>query len=141
MMQANHHSTVLLATLLLPVPKVKSPPPGEPGVSASSTWVHWILAQPADRHKTSFLAALHSSEGYGNAVYYPDSKAITHSWMFRLAEEVSPEDVVVDLGDLGVTDGIGAFDNIFALVCQGLLCPTQISSPISLFPTPSRLVV
>lgn len=111
MMQVNYYSTVLLATLLLPVLKAKSPPgvPGRLSIVSSGTTT---TAPLAHRHETPFLATFDSRDKFDLVSRYADSKAVAHPWMLRFAEKVNSDDVIVNLVDPGLTSGTGLFEKL-----------------------------
>ncbi|KAI1142848.1 NAD(P)-binding protein [Hypoxylon sp. FL0543] len=105
--QVNYLSTVLLAILLLPILKSKSPA-GAPG---RLTIVNAALALTAplpttNGHK-SLLAALDDPKGFvGNTdKQYNTSKVLGQMFAYKLVDYVSPDDVIVNLVCPGFVKG------------------------------------
>ncbi|KPM35147.1 hypothetical protein AK830_g11424 [Neonectria ditissima] len=104
MFQVNYLSTVLLATVLLPVLKRKAPA-GKPGrltIVNSGT----ALMPRFDNAKTDPFLPYYDDESHFDATEsYASSKALAHFWIVKLAERVRAEDVVVNLVDPGLVKG------------------------------------
>ncbi|KAI1477686.1 NAD(P)-binding protein [Daldinia eschscholtzii] len=122
--QVNYLSTVLLAILLLPILKKKSPP-GTPG---RLTIVNAALALTAalpttDGHK-SILAALDSPESFApnSGKNYSMSKFLGQMFAYKLSEYVSADDVIVNL------------------VCPGFVKGTDLSRDVSIIIKPLQIL-
>ncbi|KAI2619547.1 NAD(P)-binding protein [Hypomontagnella submonticulosa] len=119
-LQVNYLSTVLLATLLLPILKNKSPP-GTPG---RLTIVNAALALTAplptmDGHK-SLLEAIDDPSHFANYTdkQYNISKVLGQMFVYKLLDYVSADDVIVNL------------------VCPGFVKGTNLSRDTSLVVKP-----
>ncbi|KAI1093644.1 NAD(P)-binding protein [Rostrohypoxylon terebratum] len=122
--QVNYLSTVLLATLLLPILKRKAPA-GTPG---RLTVINAALALTSpmptmNGHKSLFetfddpkLFANYSDKQY-NA-----SKVLAHMWAYKLVDYVSPDDVIVNL------------------VCPGFVKGTELSRDVNIFVKPIQVL-
>ncbi|KAM0425607.1 hypothetical protein ACHAPT_009138 [Fusarium lateritium] len=99
--QVNYLSTVLLATLLLPTLKHKSPAgrPGRLTIVNSGTALMVKVPNPKDEPA---LAWYDDEPKFSPASTYWYSKALAHFWILKLAERVRADDVVVNLVDPGL---------------------------------------
>ncbi|KAI0148092.1 NAD(P)-binding protein [Hypoxylon sp. NC0597] len=120
MVQINYLSTVLLAILLLPILKSKSPA-GEPG---RLTIVNAALALTAplpttNGHK-SLLAALDDPKGFVNYSdkQYNLSKVLAQMFAYKLIDYVAADDVIVNL------------------VCPGFVKGTELSREVNILVKP-----
>ncbi|KAK5658451.1 hypothetical protein OQA88_1840 [Cercophora sp. LCS_1] len=105
--QVNYLSTVLLATLLMPILRAKGP--GEPGrlsIVGSGT----ALAAPlSGRDKRPFLKGF-DEKSFDVMGRYSDSKLLGHMWMVKLMEHLPDgleEELVVNIVDPGYCRGSG----------------------------------
>ncbi|OTB07648.1 hypothetical protein M426DRAFT_242104 [Hypoxylon sp. CI-4A] len=118
--QINYLSTVLLATLLLPILKTKSPP-DTPGrltiVNAALALTVPLLT--TNGHK-SFLAALDDPKNFvsGTDKQYNASKVMAQMFAYKLVDFVSADDVIVNL------------------VCPGYVKGTNLGREVSIFIKP-----
>lgn len=107
-LQVNYLSTVLLATLLLPILKDRSPPgtPGRLSIVSSGTVLFTSfsnsqqtpLLKSFDDPKTSPPPGLHT---------YGATKLLCHMFVYKLVDYVSADDVIINLVDPGMTRGTG----------------------------------
>ncbi|KAK6334273.1 hypothetical protein TWF730_003487 [Orbilia blumenaviensis] len=103
--QINYLSTFLLAVLLLPSLKNKSPP-GSPGrLTVISSALANIAVLP-DHSSTAMLTALDDQKKFGQAAY-GNSKLLGHLFLWKLMdlEYVKSEDVVMNLIEPGFLKG------------------------------------
>ncbi|KAK3372242.1 putative short-chain dehydrogenase/reductase family protein [Podospora didyma] len=106
--QVNFLSTMLLAILLLPALKTKSPPgaPGRLTIVGSGT-AH--MAKFAGRNVAPLLASfddMSTPASVGDmAERYAVSKFLGHLFLPRLASYVNPDDVVINIADPGLCKG------------------------------------
>ncbi|KIX03866.1 uncharacterized protein Z518_07419 [Rhinocladiella mackenziei CBS 650.93] len=105
LVQVNYLSTMLLAVLLLPVLKAKSPP-GKTGrltVVSSGTVRGATISGPRD---APVLPALDDKSRLWNPVErYAVSKLLGHLFMINLVDYISADHVVVNLVDPGLVKG------------------------------------
>ncbi|KAH7242719.1 hypothetical protein BKA59DRAFT_442017 [Fusarium tricinctum] len=101
LIQVNYLSTMLLAILLLPVLKDKSVK-GQPGrltVVSSGTARGGILSDPG----APILASLDdASRPWKPVERYAVSKLLSHLFVTNLAQQISPDDVIINLVDPGL---------------------------------------
>lgn len=107
-LQINYLSTVLLATLLLPVLKAASQP-GRPGRLTIVNSGTSLTAKFPQRHAESILAAMDDEQMWDQMDSYSVSKELCHFWLFKLADFVKKEDVIVNLVDPGLVKGTQIF--------------------------------
>ncbi|KAE8379170.1 hypothetical protein BDV26DRAFT_291486 [Aspergillus bertholletiae] len=102
--QVNYLSTVLLCILLLPVLKGKSPA-GTPGrVSIVSSGLA-LNAEFPHRSFSPLLPSYDDPKNYNWNEQYSGTKLLGHMFVWKLADYVSADDVVVNLVDPGFTKG------------------------------------
>ncbi|KAI3318925.1 NAD(P)-binding protein [Xylariaceae sp. AK1471] len=99
-LQVNYLSTVLLALLLLPTLKVKSPLKGhEPAhltiVSAALT----LAAKFPNRDANPLLPSFDDANTFDPQEHYHSNKLLAHMFLWKLVDYVSSDDVVVNLAD------------------------------------------
>lgn len=104
--QVNYLSTVLLAHLLLPTLKAKSPA-GKPGRLTLVNSASAYMAKFPKRDVKPFLPTFDDPRGWDPVEAYTASKALAHLWIVKLAEKVRKEDVVVNIVDPGFCKGTG----------------------------------
>lgn len=108
--QVNYLSTLLLAILLLPALKRKVGPghPGRLSIVNSGTALGATFSQCQER---PLLPAFDSVRKFkwDPSARYIDSKLLGHLGMAKLKDSVSPDDVVVNLVDPGLTKGTGLY--------------------------------
>jgi NAD(P)-dependent dehydrogenase (short-subunit alcohol dehydrogenase family) len=107
-LQVNYLSTALLAALLLPILKDKSPPgtPGRLSIVSSGTTLftsfsnsqHTPLLKSFDDLKTSPAPGLQN---------YGATKVLGQMFVYKLVDYVSADDVIINLMDPGMTRGTG----------------------------------
>ncbi|KFA78435.1 hypothetical protein S40288_06415 [Stachybotrys chartarum IBT 40288] len=100
--QVNYLSTVLLATLLLPLLKAKSPA-GKPGrLTIVNSGTAYAASLP-HIHTKLLIPTFDDPALFEPSERYWASKAIAHFWILKLVERVKSEDVIVNLVDPGLT--------------------------------------
>ncbi|RGP65988.1 retinol dehydrogenase 11 [Fusarium longipes] len=108
--QINYLSTVLLTTLLLPTLKQKAPA-GQPGRVTIVNSGTSLTAGFPNANDDSVLAfydnKTYFSEGVNPMPSYAKHKALAHFWIYKLAERLSPDDVIVNLVDPGLVRNTG----------------------------------
>ncbi|KAI1210035.1 NAD(P)-binding protein [Annulohypoxylon truncatum] len=118
--QVNYLSTVLLAILLLPILKSKSPT-GTPGrLTIINAALALTAPLPTPKGHKSLFEALDDPKlfpAYSDKQYNA-SKVLAHMWAYKLVDYVSADDVVVNL------------------VCPGFVKGTQLSRDVSVFVKP-----
>ena len=102
--QTNYLSTILLATLLLPILKLKSPD-GEPGRLTISNAALTHNAKFPNRAAVPLLPSFDDKTTYDRGEHYISSKVLAHMWLWKLVDCVSADDVVVNLADPGFVGG------------------------------------
>jgi NAD(P)-dependent dehydrogenase (short-subunit alcohol dehydrogenase family) len=97
--QVNYISTVLLATLLLPVLKAKRPVNGDPAhltiISAALT----LAAKFPNRNADPLLPSFDDPAAYNPREQYMSSKVLVQMFLWKLVDHVSADDVIVNLAD------------------------------------------
>ncbi|KAI8297010.1 Short chain dehydrogenase yanD [Colletotrichum sp. SAR11_59] len=97
-LQVNYLSTVLLAILLLPVLKAKRKPDGDPAhltiVNAALT----LAASFPNRDAKPLLPSFDDPKTFSSETYN-SSKLLAHMFLWKLADVVSADDVIVNLSD------------------------------------------
>lgn len=104
--QVNYLSTLLLAILLLPALKSKSPP----GVPGRLTIVGSGVAHSAtlpNRNKVPLLASFDDTKvvPWDPMERYPSSKLLLQLFFVRLMEHINADDVIVNMSDPGYCKG------------------------------------
>ncbi|KAJ4405027.1 hypothetical protein N0V82_010389 [Gnomoniopsis sp. IMI 355080] len=107
MFQVNYLSQALLTFLLLPVLKAKSE--ANSSGPAHVTWVNAALslvAKFSNRNRDPIFPSLSEGpNGFDNQEGYNCSKVLAHYFVWKLADYVSKEDVIVTLTDPGYVRG------------------------------------
>lgn len=107
MFQVNYLSQALLTFLLLPILKAKSQANSSP--PAHVTWVNGALsltAKFANRNRDPMFPSFSEGpDGFDDGEAYNQSKVLAHYFVWKLAEYVSAEDVVVSVTDPGYVRG------------------------------------
>ncbi|GKU02785.1 retinol dehydrogenase 11 [Fusarium langsethiae] len=103
--QVNYLSTVLLATLLLPTLKQRAPA-GQPGrltiVNSGTSMMADFPMINDDNVLAYFDDKTKFSDGINSMPSYAKQKGLAHFWVYKLAERLSADDVVVNLVDPGL---------------------------------------
>ena len=102
--QINYLSTVLLSILLLPSLKSKSPS----GTAGRLTIVNAALALAAkfpNRDEVPLLKSFDDPKYFDAIDRYNSSKVLSHMFLWKLVDYVSPDDVIVNLPDPGFVKG------------------------------------
>lgn len=117
MVQVNYLSTMLLAVLLVPTLKSKSPPekPSRLTIISSSTALH---ARFPDPNATPLLKSFDdaSIQSWNFMDRYAFSKLLGHFFGIKLAEHISSDDVIVNLVDPGFCRGSGLHRDLEGIV-------------------------
>ncbi|KAL9621952.1 MAG: hypothetical protein Q9160_003614 [Pyrenula sp. 1 TL-2023] len=103
-LQINYLSTVLLATLLLPILKSRSPP----GNSGRLTIVNAALSLVAkfqNKNEEPLLTAFDDPKRYDYMDNYNSSKLLAHMFLWKLVDYVSANHVIVSLVDPSYVKG------------------------------------
>ncbi|KIX92105.1 uncharacterized protein Z520_12189 [Fonsecaea multimorphosa CBS 102226] len=103
MMQVNYLSTILLAILLLPVLKQKSPPNVPGRLSIVSSGLALVAKIPPSEQ--GVFKALDEPDKFNPMTNYSVSKLLAHMFLYQLQDKVSANDVVVNLVDPGYVKG------------------------------------
>ncbi|KAE9372499.1 putative short-chain dehydrogenase/reductase family protein [Stipitochalara longipes BDJ] len=108
MLQVNYLSTVLLATLLLPILKIKSQQgiPGRLSIISSGTT---LLTKFSNSQQSPLLKSFDDTKTAPplGLETYGATKLLCQMWLYKLVDYVSADDVVVNLIDPGMTKGTG----------------------------------
>lgn len=102
--QINYLSTMLLAILLLPILKSKSPA-GSPGRLTMSTAMLSITAKFANKNEVPLLPSFDDQKYFDSMDIYSTSKLLGQLFVWNLTELVSADDVVVNLVEPGFIKG------------------------------------
>ncbi|KAI1138437.1 NAD(P)-binding protein [Hypoxylon sp. FL0543] len=102
--QINYLSTVLLAVLLLPALKSKSPP-GIPGRLTIASAALTLVAKFPNRHESPLLPSFDDPKYWDPNDQYCSSKLLMHLFVWKLVDYVSADDVIVNLADPGFVKG------------------------------------
>lgn len=122
--QVNYLSQAFLTFLLIPVLAAKSQ--ATKSGPAHVTWVNSALAlnaQFANRNKEPLFPSFSDGlQGFNDAEWYSRSKVAAHFFLWRLAETVPAEKVIVSLTDPGFVRGTSLHkqDNIIAKAAVAL---------------------
>ena len=116
-MQINYQSTMLLAILLLPVLKSKSPPgtPGRLTVVNSATSSFFPFKNRNERPLLASFDGAANNTPYNGGERYGISKLLGQVFLDRLAEQVSPEHVTINMVEPGLTKGTSLFRNLHGI--------------------------
>lgn len=110
-MQVNYQGTMLLSLLLLPILQSKSPV-GMPGRLTVVNSSMSSFAAFTNRNKRPLLASFDDpSAKFDGGERYNVSKLLGQIFLDRLAEQVSPEHVVINMVEPGLTKGTSLFRN------------------------------
>ncbi|KAJ4265362.1 hypothetical protein NW762_004650 [Fusarium torreyae] len=110
--EVNYLSTILLATLLLPILKEKSPP-GKPGrltIVSSGTALMAEYPSAKDERVLPYYEDEANFSLPNPMPTYGAHKGLSHFWIVKLAERVKADDVVVNLVDPGLVKGTSLQD-------------------------------
>jgi NAD(P)-dependent dehydrogenase (short-subunit alcohol dehydrogenase family) len=104
--QVNHLSTALLATLLLPILKRKSPPGETPCLTIVNSVMAHLCTFP-NRHQRPVLQSFDDTKitPWNPMERYGVSKLLCQLFLVQLAEHVSSNDVIINMVDPGLTKG------------------------------------
>ncbi|OTA55493.1 putative short-chain dehydrogenase/reductase family protein [Hypoxylon sp. EC38] len=120
MIQINYLSTALLAILLLPILKSKSPAGGPGRLTIVNAALALTVPLPTTNGHKSLLAALDDPKGFVNYSdkQYNLSKVLGHMFAYKLIDYVSADDVIVNL------------------VCPGFVKGTELSREVNILVKP-----
>ncbi|PMD39313.1 putative short-chain dehydrogenase/reductase family protein [Hyaloscypha variabilis F] len=108
MLQVNYLSTILLATLLLPSLKSKSPhgTPGRLSIVSSGTT---LFTKFSNSQQSPLLKSFDNTTTAPAAglEFYGATKVLCQMFLYKLVDYVSADDVVMNLVDPGMTKGTG----------------------------------
>jgi NAD(P)-dependent dehydrogenase (short-subunit alcohol dehydrogenase family) len=101
-LQVNYISTALLSILLLPVLKAKRPSPSKPAVLClvTSDTAHWGKIATAG----PIMAQFEDKKAFSPSTY-SNSKLALSFFVVKLAEQVSSDDVIINMVNPGLTGG------------------------------------
>ncbi|KAJ5605629.1 hypothetical protein N7510_008410 [Penicillium lagena] len=102
--QVNYLSTMLLAILLLPVLRNKSPV-GSRGVLTIVTSMLSMTAKFANKNKVPLLKSFDDVKLFDSLDIYPTSKFLGQFFIWKLTDLVSADDVLVNLVEPGFVKG------------------------------------
>ena len=102
--QINYLSTMLLAILLLPILKSKSPP-GIAGRLTISNAALSLAAKFPNRDEVPLLPSFDNPKYFDAIDRYNSSKVLAHMFLWKLVDYVSADDVIVNLPDPGFVKG------------------------------------
>ncbi|KAF4342077.1 WW domain protein [Fusarium beomiforme] len=107
--QVNFLSTMYLSVLLLPLLKTKAPNSmlGRLTIINSGTAMHCELPEAKADH---IISALDQETNFDGMGHYGKSKLLGQLFIDKLAQQVDPNDVVINLVDPGLTKGTGLMD-------------------------------
>lgn len=103
-LQVNYLSTILLAILLLPVLKAKSPA-GVPGRLTIVTSMLSITAKFANKNAKPLLPSFDDQKNFDFMDNYPKTKLLGQLFLWKLTDLVSSDDVIVNMVEPGYTKG------------------------------------
>ncbi|KAK6208458.1 hypothetical protein LQW54_006804 [Pestalotiopsis sp. IQ-011] len=109
--QVNYLATALLTLMLLPLmrPTASSPEPGRLSIVNSDAALPAELEDPAEG---GLLDSLDRAETYDGFSQYSKSKLLVMIFVAKLAELVSPDEVIINCTDPGATKGTAFFREI-----------------------------
>ncbi|KAB5523133.1 hypothetical protein GE09DRAFT_492408 [Coniochaeta sp. 2T2.1] len=118
--QVNYLSTALLAILLLPSLRSKSPPNSPGRLTIVNSTAAYALTLP-NRSAVPFLSSFDDQTKTPYLFFdrYCTSKLLMHMFLVRLATHVDPEDVVVNIVDPGYCKGSGLHRETKGIVACG----------------------
>ena len=102
--QINYLSTALLTILLLPILKRKSPE-GRPGRLTIAGAALALAAKFPNKNEDPLLPSFDDPDSFDPVDRYNTSKVLAHMFMWKLADYISAEDVVVNVVDPGFVKG------------------------------------
>lgn len=107
-LQVNYLSTILLAALLLPILKSKSPlgTPGRLSIVTSGTTLFTKFSNSQQSPLLKSFDDIKTAPAPGIETYGA-TKLLCHMFLYKLVDYVSADDVIVNLVDPGMTRGTG----------------------------------
>ena len=103
--QVNYLSTVLLASLLLPVLKEKRLPGRGPAHITIASAALTLAAKFPNRDSVPLLPSFDKSENFDPREHYNSSKLLAQMFLWKLVDYVSSDDVIVNLADPAAVKG------------------------------------
>jgi NAD(P)-dependent dehydrogenase (short-subunit alcohol dehydrogenase family) len=97
--QVNYLSTMLLTLLLLPILKAKGPPNGQPAHLSIVSAALSLAAKFPNRDAIPLMPSFDDPKTYDRQETYHTSKVLAHSFLWKLVDYVSADDVIVNLSD------------------------------------------
>jgi NAD(P)-dependent dehydrogenase (short-subunit alcohol dehydrogenase family) len=104
--QVNYLSTSLLAILLLPILKTRSPS-GKPGRLTLINSATAYMTKFQNRDAKQLLASFDDPKQWDGNDRYGSSKLLGQMFTYKLLEYVSADDVIINLADPGLVKGTG----------------------------------
>ena len=114
-MQVNYYSTALLGVLLLPIMKAKKTTASPtPHLTMVCSDMSRMCAVP-NLKEVPFLPTFDDEKWWNPNDRYGESKLAAQLFFIRLAEHVSPDDVIINMIEPGFTKGTGLLRNLTGL--------------------------
>ncbi|RYP45267.1 hypothetical protein DL768_008383 [Monosporascus sp. mg162] len=104
--QVNYLSTALLAILLLPILKSKSPAGGPSRLTIAGAALS-LAAKFPTKNKDPLLPSFDDAKTFTGIDRYNTSKLLVQMFLWKLVDYVSADDVVVNVADPGFVKGTG----------------------------------
>lgn len=114
-MQVNYWSTALLGILLLPIMKAKKTSTTSPRLTIISSDMAAMCKAPM-RKEVPFLSTFDDEKWWNYAERYGESKLVGQLFFPRLAEHISPDDVIINLVEPGFIKGTDLLRNAAGLI-------------------------
>ncbi|KAF2833887.1 NAD(P)-binding protein [Ophiobolus disseminans] len=121
MFQINYLSTALLALLLLPILKAKHAPNSPPArLTIVNAALSLVATFPTRTSTPKIFTALDDPHNFNRDETYNTSKLLAHMFLWKIADEVSADDVIVNLADPAWVKGTQLARESTGLVRWGL---------------------
>lgn len=124
--QVNYLSTVLLAMLLLPVLRTKHGDEKPPVMTLINSGLA-IMAKFKQRDASPLIASFDDPKNF-DMDRYNTTKLLAHMWLWKLADVVHADDVVVNLADPGYVKGTDLLRDMPSFVSKAVLASAAPSS-------------
>ncbi|KAI2618209.1 putative short-chain dehydrogenase/reductase family protein [Hypoxylon sp. NC1633] len=123
-MQVDYLSTALLAILLLPVLKAKKFPGAAtpPVLSIVGSDIMYFMKMEANG---PVLRQFDNPKAYSQMAWYGKAKLVLMLFVIKLAAIVSPDDVILNVSNPGMTKGTQIFRDVPSLL-QAVMVPIQV---------------